>query len=50
MSSKFRFRQHDNIGVADAEQDHAFLKECFMDVGDIEILHDCDDPSSPGCK
>jgi len=44
MSSKFRFRHHDNIGVADAEQDHAFLEKCFMDVGDIRIITDCDDP------
>jgi len=44
MSNKFRFRHHDNIGVADAEQDHAFLASCFMDVGDIAILKDCDDP------
>jgi hypothetical protein len=44
MSSKFRFRHHDNIGVADAEQDHAFLGKCFLDVGDMSILNDCDDP------
>lgn len=44
MSSKFRFRLHDSVGVADAEQDHSFLKKCFMDVGDTTILHDCDDP------
>ena len=44
MASKFRFRLHDNVGVADAEQDHAFLKKCFMDVGDSAILRDCDDP------
>jgi hypothetical protein len=44
MPSKFRFRHHDNIGVADAEQDHAFLGKCFLDVGDMSILNDCDDP------
>jgi hypothetical protein len=44
MASKFRFRLHDNVGVADAEQDHAFLKKCFMDVGGSAILRDCDDP------
>ena len=43
MSSKFRFRLHDNVGVADAEQDHLFLKKCFVDVGDTAILRDCDD-------
>jgi hypothetical protein len=44
MTSKFRFRQHDNIGVADAEQDHAFLRQCFIDAGDIAILRRADDP------
>jgi hypothetical protein len=44
MSSKFRFRHHDNIGVADAEQDHTFLDKCFVDVGDVGILRDCGDP------
>ena len=44
MSTKFRFRQHDNIGVADAEQDHAFLRQCFIDTGEVAILSDSHDP------
>jgi hypothetical protein len=44
VSAKFRFRQHDNIGVADAEQDHAFLRQCFIDTGEIGILSDSHDP------
>lgn len=44
MSTKFRFRQHDNIGVADAEQDHAFLRQCFIDTGAISILSNSNDP------
>jgi hypothetical protein len=39
----FRFRSHDTIGVADAEADNAFLKECFVDTGDLEFLLDCED-------
>lgn len=44
MSTKFRFRQHDNIGVADAEQDRAFLRHCFIDTGEVAILSDSHDP------
>ena len=40
---KFRFRSHDHIGAADAESDHAFLRECFVDTGDINLLLDCSD-------
>ncbi len=28
----------------DAESDHKFLRECFFDTGDLEILQDCEDP------
>lgn len=44
MSTRFRFRQHDNIGVADAEQDHPFLRQCFIDTGEVSILSNSDDP------
>ena len=37
----FRFRRNDNIGAAEAESDDAFLFECFVDTGDLEILTDC---------
>lgn len=40
---KFRFRSHDHIGAADAESDQAFLRECFIDTGEIDFLLDCDD-------
>lgn len=40
---RFRFRSHDHIGAADAESDQAFLRECFIDTGEIEFLLDCDD-------
>lgn len=37
---KFRFRSHDTVGGADAESDHAFLKRCFVETGDLDILLD----------
>lgn len=40
----FRFRKLDSIGAADAEEDRLFLKECFVDTGDLEALRDCSDP------
>jgi hypothetical protein len=43
MKTKFRFRSHDHIGAADAESDQAFLRECFIDNGDIDLLLDCSD-------
>jgi hypothetical protein len=43
MGMKFRFRSHDHIGAADAESDQAFLRECFIDNGDIDLLLDCND-------
>jgi hypothetical protein len=43
MTAKFRFRSTDTIGVADAESDHAFLQNCFVDNGLLELLLDCTD-------
>lgn len=36
----FRFRKQDTIGAAAAEDDDAFLSECFVDTGDIGCLRD----------
>lgn len=36
--STFRFRRHDRIGAAAAEQDDEFLRECFIDTGDLQML------------
>lgn len=36
----FVFRKHMNIGEADAENDREFLRECFVDNGDLEVLED----------
>jgi hypothetical protein len=41
MAQKYRFRSSDTVGVADAESDRAFLRECFIDTGQIELLSDC---------
>jgi hypothetical protein len=40
MGIQFKFRKNDNIGAAGAEEDTEFLKECFVDTGDMEILID----------
>jgi hypothetical protein len=40
---KFVFRKHDNVGSAAAEDDIQFLKECFLDTGDLRLLLDCAD-------
>lgn len=43
-SGQFRFKRHDNIGAAAAEDDELFLAECFEDNGDIQVLLDCSNP------
>jgi hypothetical protein len=40
----FRFRRQDTIGSADAEEDAFFLRECFIETGDLKVLRDCHDP------
>ncbi|MCG3110894.1 MAG: hypothetical protein MCM46_03615 [Candidatus Manganitrophus sp. SB1] len=42
--SRYRFRKIDNIGAADAQEDEQFLKTCFIDTGDLQMLRDCSDP------
>lgn len=37
-------RKQDKIGANDAEEDSAFLAECFVDTGDLELLRDCSRP------
>lgn len=44
MSKKFVFRSNQQIGSASAELDHHYLRQCFIDTGDIEIIKDCSDP------
>lgn len=42
--SAFVFRKNDNIGSAAAEDDVAFLEDCYVDNGDLEVILDCGDP------
>src|SRR3954469_59767 len=42
---KFKFRRLDNIGVSDAKEDQNFLKNCFVDTGDLDVLRDCSEPA-----
>jgi hypothetical protein len=44
LPTKFRFRKLDTIGAADAEEDSTFLKECFVDMGDLSALREFSDP------
>ena len=43
--SEFKFKKHDNIGAADADDDNILI-DCFVDTGDLNILLDCNDPHS----
>ncbi len=43
MSIRYRFRRNSAIGAMDAESDEKFLRDCFIDNGDLETLLDCDD-------
>ncbi len=40
---KFLFRKLDQVGAPAAEEDHAFLAECFIDTGVFDVLRDIDD-------
>lgn len=44
--SDFVFRKHMSIGEADAENDMVFLEECFVDVGDYDVLVNTETPQS----
>lgn len=40
-ASEFVFKKNDSIGSAAAEEDAAFLQDCYVDMGDLEALRDC---------
>ena len=44
QSDTFRFRKHDIVGAADAEDDLDFLRSCFIDTGSLRVLKNCADP------
>ncbi len=41
---KYVFRRNSSVGAMDAESDEQFLRECFLDTGDLESLINSDDP------
>lgn len=41
---QFRFRRSDTVGSAEAESDDAFLRDCFVDTGDLDALRDLANP------
>ncbi len=43
QSGSFKFKKNDRIGAAGAEEDITFLRECFVDTGDLELLEDFTD-------
>jgi putative ribosome biogenesis GTPase RsgA len=42
-TDKFRFRKLDTIGSIAAECDEYYLKNCFVDTGEIAVLEDFND-------
>jgi len=42
--TEYVFKRHASIGAADAADDKKFLKQCFIDTGDSNVLRNCDDP------
>lgn len=41
--TEFVFRKHDTIGAAAAEDDESYLSDCFVDIGDLNVLLNCND-------
>lgn len=41
---KYTFRRNSHIGAMDAELDSKYLKECFFETGDLQVLQDCGEP------
>jgi hypothetical protein len=42
----FIFKKHMSIGDVDAENDGKFLRECFIDNGDFDVIEDTESPQS----
>jgi len=38
QAAPFRFKRHDEVGAAGAEEDAEFLSACFVDTGDLKLL------------
>jgi len=39
---EFCFTKHDDIGSAAAEDDSEYLRDCYVDTGDLDVLLNCD--------
>jgi len=44
LAKKFKFRNTHNIGAADAQEDKEFLEKCFVDLGYLDVLKNCNNP------
>ncbi len=42
----FVFKKHMVVGEVDAENDQKYLEECFLDIGDYEVIEDTESPQS----
>lgn len=42
----FKFKKHMSIGKLGAEEDHLFLRSCFVDTGDFQVAIDTDSSHS----
>ena len=43
--SQFKFKKHEFLGAEGAEEDKDFLRECFIDTGDLDVLRDISHPA-----
>lgn len=41
---KYVFRRNSSVGAMDAESDEQFLRDCFLDTGDLQALTNSSDP------
>ena len=49
LSGHFHFTKHDSIGANAAEDDEAFLTDCFVDTGDLGMLLDFNNSKCIAC-
>lgn len=41
---RYVFRRNSSVGAMDAESDDRYLRDCFFDTGDLQVLADCENP------
>lgn len=42
--TRYVFRRNSSVGSMDAESDEKFLRDCFLETGDLDSLTACEDP------